>query len=70
MSTLAKQRFAVGFVFTFFLAIGFTASLSIAGLSAETTDQQIAKKSQQATSKTVLARTKTKLDLAGLRVEK
>jgi len=54
MSTLNKQRFMVGLVFSFFLTIGFSVSLLLVGLSSDDTETQIAKKADPKNSLVML----------------
>ena len=70
MSTLNKQRFLAGFVFSLFLAIGFTLSLMVAGLSTDDSGMQIASNPAAADKGVAQKSSKKMIDLAALQVEK
>jgi len=70
MSTLTKQRFFAGFVFSFFLAIGFTVSLSVASFSTKDDSAKIAKTVKQVASPIAADSAAKNIDIAGLQVKK
>lgn len=69
MSTLNKQRFMVGLVFSVFLTIGFSVSLLLVGLSSNGTEVQIAKKTATQDS-LVMLDSKKEFNLTSLHAKK
>ena len=70
MSTINKQRFAVSFVFTLFLSVGFVVSHTLAGLHDSAEETQLIAKTESSVGEQMVAQKKKSANLLVLQVKK